>query len=62
MEKKHVTIEHIKWIIQLSKVSKKILREYNARQERIYNGPELTKKQLIYQLTFLMDSPDEINN
>ncbi len=53
----NIKIKHIKEIIELSKKSKRKLRKLN--DERAYNGKELTKEQLIFQIVFLMDSPDE---
>jgi len=47
----------IKGAIQLNKKSKEelfILNPFGA-----YNGPELTKEQLIYQILFHRDAPDE---
>jgi AmiR/NasT family two-component response regulator len=54
-----VKIRHIKKIMMLSKLSRKLLRKLNSAQDRLYNGKELNRAQLIFQLTFLMDAPDE---
>jgi hypothetical protein len=58
----NVSINHIKMISKLSKLPKSKLIALNKKQERLYTGRELTKYQLIFQLTFLMDAPNEIRN
>lgn len=52
-----VRIKQIKEIAKLSKKPKKELRNINEAQDRLYNGKDLTKYQLIYQIVFLMDAP-----
>ena len=53
-----VKIKHLKEIAKLSKKSISELRKLNP--ERAYNGKELTKYQLIFQIVFLRDSPTEV--
>lgn len=50
-----VTIANLKQISRLSKKTKRELRGLNP--DRAYNGKELTKYQLIFQIVFLMDAP-----
>lgn len=50
-------ISEIKKIVKLSKKSISELRKLNP--ERAYNGKDLTKYQLIYQIVFLRDAPEE---
>ncbi|MDD4970836.1 MAG: hypothetical protein PHT07_15520 [Paludibacter sp.] len=52
-----ITIKNLKEIARLSKKSITELRKHNP--ERAYRGKELTKYQLIYQIVFLMDAPDD---
>ena len=54
---KSTSINDIKEIISLGKKTKGKLRLLN--DERAYNGRELTKYQLIYQIVFLKDAPNE---
>lgn len=49
-------VTEVKRIAQLSKLPKHKLRKLNP--ERAYNGKELTKWQLIFQIVFQMDAPD----
>lgn len=51
-----VSLRNIKEIIRLSKINKNELMKLNP--ERAYNGKELTKNQLIYQIVFFMDAPN----
>lgn len=51
----NVTIKHLKKIAKLSKKNRGQLRKLNP--ERAYNGRELTKYELIYQIVFLRDAP-----
>jgi len=51
----NVKIKHLKEVAKLSKKSKTELRKLNP--ERAYNGKELTKYELIFQIVFLMDAP-----
>ncbi len=51
------TIKDLKEIVKLSKKSKKELRNLNP--DRAYCGGELTKYQLIYQIVFLRDAPND---
>lgn len=53
-----IKIKHLKEIAKLSRKSKSQLRKLNP--ERAYNGKELTKYQLIFQIVFYMDAPKEI--
>ena len=53
----YIELKDIEKILQLGKKSIKFLRSKNP--ERAYNGKELTKSQLIYQIIFLMDAPEE---
>lgn len=55
-----IKIKHLKEIAKLSRKSKSQLRKLNP--ERAYNGKELTKYQLIFQIVFYMDAPKEIEN
>jgi len=50
-----VKIKHLKEIAKLSKKTKSELIKLNP--ERAYNGKDLTKYQLIFQIVFLMDAP-----
>jgi hypothetical protein len=52
---KEIRIKHLKEIAKLSKRSISELRKLNP--ERAYDGRELTKYQLIYQIVFLRDAP-----
>lgn len=51
-----IEIEHIKEIEKLSKKSISELRKLNP--ERSYNGKELNRYQLIFQIVFLCDAPN----
>ncbi len=51
----NVTIKNLKEIAKLSKKDRNQLRKLNP--ERAYNGRELTKYELIYQIVFLHDAP-----
>lgn len=53
-----LVLRNIKGIGQLYKKPISELRKLNDENGRLYNGRELTKEQLIYQLTFLADAPD----
>jgi len=53
-----IKIQHLKEIAKLSKKTISQLRKLNP--ERAYNGKDLTKYQLIYQIVFLQDSPKDI--
>ena len=55
MEK--VNIKYIKEIVDLSNKSIKDLRNLNCAMERTYQGKELNKYELIYQIINTMDSP-----
>jgi hypothetical protein len=57
--KAEIQIRDIKRIVELSGKSKKELREMNRKLERAYTGEELTKYQLIFQIVFLADAPNE---
>jgi len=50
-------IRNIKEIIKLGKKNISKLRELNRKLGRAYQGKELTKEQLIYQIVFLRDAP-----
>lgn len=50
-------LKKIKEIIKLSKLPTNLLRHKNP--ERCYNGRDLTKEQLIYQIVYLMDAPED---
>lgn len=54
----NVKIKDLKQIVKLSKKTISELRRLNP--ERAYNGKELTKYQLIFQIVFLRDSPKEV--
>jgi hypothetical protein len=54
----NVKIKDLKQIVKLSKKTISELRKLNP--ERAYNGKELTKYQLIFQIVFLRDSPTEV--
>lgn len=51
----NISVKKIKEIAILSKKSISQLRKLNP--ERAYNGKDLTKYQLIYQIIFNMDAP-----
>jgi len=51
------TLRDISLIIGLSKLSMSELRKKNRALERAYNGANMTKAQLIYQIAFLADAP-----
>jgi hypothetical protein len=44
-------------IKRFMKMSTRKLRKLNSADGRLYNGPELTRYELIYQLTFYRDAP-----
>jgi hypothetical protein len=50
-------LEAIKDVIELSKLSMSQLRRKNRELERAYNGPHMTREQLIFQIVFLRDAP-----
>ena len=50
-----IKIKHLKQVARLSKKDINTLRKLNP--ERAYNGVELTKYQLIFQIVFLRDAP-----
>lgn len=52
------TLPLIEKIIHFSKLSVPELRKLNANEHHLYQGKELTKIQLVFQLVFLMDAPD----
>lgn len=52
-----VSISHIKQIVKLSRKPKKELKKMNPHWA--YHGKYLTKYQLIFQIVFNMDSPNE---
>jgi hypothetical protein len=54
-----MTLEKIRKIIKLSKYPISKLRKLNFSDGRLYNGKELTKEELIYQLVFYRDAPEE---
>lgn len=54
-----VTYKNIKEIGKLSRYSITKLRKLNDADGRLYHGDELTKEQLIFQLVFYKDAPDE---
>lgn len=58
MYQNKVKLRQIAKIIELSKLPKEQLRELNEGLHWAYTGSELTKLQLIYQITFLADAPD----
>lgn len=51
-----ITIENLKQISRLSKKTNRELRGLNPHGA--YSGKELTKYQLIFQIVFLMDAPN----
>jgi hypothetical protein len=51
-----IKIRHLKEIARLSNKTIPQLRKLNP--ERAFNSRKLTKYQLIYQIVFLQDSPD----
>ena len=53
-----ITIKQLKEVARLSKKSKLNLRQMNFNLDRAYVGMSLTKYQLIYQIVFLRDAPD----
>lgn len=53
----NISIKNLKQIVSLSKKSKGELRKLNP--ERAYNGKELTKYQLIFQIVFKCDAPND---
>jgi hypothetical protein len=57
VEIKEVRISNIEEIMRLSRFSLRKLRRLNREQDRLYTGDELTKAELVFQLTFLRDSP-----
>jgi hypothetical protein len=52
-----VSISDIREIIELSKLTINELRTRNRNLHGAYNGKELTKPELIFQLAFEMDAP-----
>jgi hypothetical protein len=54
-----ITLKKIREIVKLSRYSITKLRRLNDADGHLYNGEELTKDQLIFQLVFYMDAPDE---
>lgn len=50
-----ISINQMKEIVRLSKKSLSELRKLNP--ERAYNGKDLTKYQLIFQIVFKADAP-----
>jgi hypothetical protein len=58
-EIKNVRIVNIKDIIRYSKMSTRKLRRLNIQNGRLYTGKELSREELIYQLTFIRDAPTE---
>lgn len=52
-----ITLKQIEQIATLSNKSISELRRLNP--ERAYNGKELSKYQLIYQIVFYMDAPEK---
>lgn len=57
VEIREIRISNIEEIIRLSRFSLRKLRRLNREQDRLYTGPELTKAELIFQLTFKRDAP-----
>jgi hypothetical protein len=55
-----IKISDLKQIVKLSKKSITELRKLNP--ERAYNGKDLTKYELIYQIVFFKDAPEKLNN
>jgi hypothetical protein len=55
----NIEMKHIKEIAGLSKKSIRKLRKLNRELERAYTGKELTRYQLIFQIVFNVDAPDE---
>jgi len=53
-------LQEIPKIIKLSKLSISELRKLNDENYPAYNGKELTKEQLIFQLVFSADAPEII--
>ena len=54
-----IKISEVKEIMKLSKLSKKELRKLNCAEERTYQGKELKRSELIFQIVFKMDAPSE---
>ena len=54
-----VRLDHIQTIIDLSQKSKSELLKLNRELERAYHNSDMSKAQLIYQITFLRDAPEE---
>lgn len=57
-----VTLIEIAEIISFSRFSQSQLAKINARDERAYCGPELSRYQLIFQIVFKADAPDLTEN
>ena len=53
-----IRIKDIREICRLSKLKKSTLKK--MRDNWAYRGSELTKFQIIYQIVFLRDPPDDI--
>lgn len=51
-----VKLKDIKRVVKLSKKSKKKLRKMNCAMERTYQGKELKKHELIFQIVYAMDA------
>lgn len=54
---KYISIKKLKEVVALSRKSIKELRKLNPHWA--YNGKDLTKYQLIFQIAFQRDSPKE---
>lgn len=52
-----IEISEVKEIMKLSKLSKKELIKLNNTEERTYQGKELKRSELIFQIVFKMDAP-----
>jgi len=57
LEPENVLLSDLESIGELFKCSMSQLRKKNRYLERAYNGPGLTKAQLVYQVAFLRDAP-----
>ena len=49
----------VKEMLRLSRLSKRKLRVMVNQTEGLYNGKELTKAQMIFELIFLVDAPEK---
>lgn len=51
-------LANVKQILELGKKSMSELRKMNRNLEKAWNGPNMTKAQLIYQIVYYQDAPD----